>query len=142
MSQSYRLCRLMMRRQSRVIVQTLLMRPLSYQQSLDGNTPFTPPMSTCPASLLFRAHDSCLGAVSEPDKSRVVVVHALDECPPVRLSSDLHSIMDDRPVQQGIVVHSGTIMQLQKGQNVQAPYAIRAAPRIGQCRTCLTVRSV
>jgi GINS complex subunit 4 len=66
-----------------------------HQQGLDDNTPFTPPMSTSPAFsllLLLRCvlaldivSDSRLGAVSEPDKSHAVIVHARDECPPVRL---------------------------------------------------------
>ncbi|KAN0116319.1 hypothetical protein V8E52_005938 [Russula decolorans] len=58
-----------------------------HQQGLDDNTPFTPPM------------------ISEPDKSHAVIVHAREECPPVRLPD-------------------GTTMQMQKGQIVLTPYAV------------------
>ncbi|KAI0065215.1 GINS complex Sld5 component [Artomyces pyxidatus] len=58
-----------------------------HQRGLDDQTPFTPPM------------------IPEPDKSRAVFVHALDDCPPVRLPD-------------------GTTLRIQKGQIVLTPYAV------------------
>ncbi|KAI0051299.1 GINS complex, Sld5 component [Auriscalpium vulgare] len=58
-----------------------------HQRSLEDASPFTPPM------------------ITEPDKSRAVFVHALNDCPAVRLPD-------------------GTTLEIKKGYIVLTPYAV------------------
>lgn len=83
-------------------------------------------VAALPLASLGVVTDSCLSVVSEPDKSRAVFVHALDECPPVRLPEYVLSriLNHRRPANDVIIAHSGTTMQMQKGQVVLTPYAV------------------
>jgi len=99
-----------------------------HQQSLDDNTPFTPPMSTCPRPY-FSAPGTDLIRVWAQYRSQIN--RALSLCTRWTnarqcdfQSTDLPGflIMDDWLID--ILMLSGTTMQLQKGQIVLTPYAV------------------